>query len=337
MKTNHSIIPSLTVGDFSASSVGLNAKNGVVFEVWYEYGRGLKRVEGALQWIIGDWLNYGESHYGEMYTQAMELWPEAEYQTLANYKWVSSKIQFSTRVENLSWTHHRYIAALAPEDQKMWLDHAQKNDWSSGDLRNAIGGGLSFDYKRDNKSNRAGDAYVPQGYDACQTPAYAIDPLLPFIGDNWTIWEPACGDGLLVEALYDSGYSEEQVIGTDLLTGRNFFECEPAAWDFLLTNPPFSIKYEWLKRCYELGKPFALLVPVETLGSKTAQELMKQYGFEIMLLDSRVDFKMPNKGWGGSAQFPVLWLCWHILPQAVMFGSIEKGKRIFNHGASNID
>ena len=166
-----------------------------------------------------------------------------------------------------------------------------------------------FDYKRDNKSNRAANEYVPQGYDACQTPPYAIDPLLPYLDTHWTIWEPAQGERLLVEALYDSGFND--VVGSDLLTGQNFFEFEPPQWDALVTNPPFSLKYKWLERCYQLGKPFALLLPVETLGAKTAQDLFRQFGLNMIFMDKRVNFKMPNKGWeGGGAQFPVAWFTW---------------------------
>jgi hypothetical protein len=178
----------------------------------------------------------------------------------------------------------------------------------------------SFDYKRDTKAARPADIYEPKGYDACQTPAYAIDPLLPYLQPGWQVWEPAAGEGNLVEAFYDAGFS---VTDSDILTGQNFFDHEPVKWDCLVTNPPYSIKYDWLKRCYELGKPFALLVPVETIGAQAAQNLFKQYGVELMLLNRRVNFKMPNKGWeGGGAQFPVLWLCWHILPKEINYGEI---------------
>ncbi len=179
-----------------------------------------------------------------------------------------------------------------------------------------------FNYKRDMKSNRAGIVYEPQGYDACQTPPYAIDPLLPYLTRGQIIWEPARGEGHLVEAFYDAGFKE--VVTSDMLTGENFFEYEPVErWDCIITNPPYSLKFEWLERCYELGKPFALLVPVEMLGAGKAQELMQQHGFEIMLLSRRVDFKMPNAGWSGAgSQFPVMWLCWNLLPQPVVFGDI---------------
>ena len=159
------------------------------------------------------------------------------------------------------------------------------------------------------KVNRAGNEYVPQGFDACQTPPEALDPLLPYLSPTWRIWEPAAGEGLLVEGLYDSGF--ETVIAGDLLTGQNFFEYTPEAWDCLITNPPYSLKYKWLARCYDLGKPFALLLPVETLGAKTAQELFRVHGLEVVFMDRRVNFKMPFIGFEGSAaQFPVAWFTW---------------------------
>lgn len=165
--------------------------------------------------------------------------------------------------------------------------------------------------------------------DKCQTPPYALDPLLPFLSKDVRIWEPACGELHLYDALADKGH---RVIATDLYDGPeyDFFEYQPEQWDIQLTNPPFSLKYKWLERSYALGKPFALLVPVEILGSVTAQNMMKEHGFEIMLLDQRIDFKMPSAGWGGSgAQFPTLWLTWKILPEKVMFGNVREGKTKF--------
>jgi hypothetical protein len=178
-----------------------------------------------------------------------------------------------------------------------------------------------FNYKRDMRSNRKADEYVPQGHDLCQTPPYALAPLLPFLKPDTTIWEPAVGEGNIAIELEDKGFS---VVISDILRGQNFFEYAPDSWDAIVTNPPYSLKYRWLKRCYELGKPFALLIPVETLGAKTAQELMQEYGFEVMLLNRRINFKMPNAGWsGGGSQFSTMWFCWQVLPQPIMFGDIQ--------------
>lgn len=158
--------------------------------------------------------------------------------------------------------------------------------------------------------------------DNCQTPPYALDPLLPFLNPSQRIWEPAAGAGSLVAGMRNRGYTVE---ASELQQGQDFFQYEPPCWDVLVTNPPYSIKYDWLRRCYALGKPFALLVPVETIGAKQSQRLMERHGFEILLLDKRVNFSMPRLGFsGGGANFPVLWLCWRLLPQPVVFGRLSR-------------
>lgn len=181
-----------------------------------------------------------------------------------------------------------------------------------------------YNYKRDNRRSVASDIYVPQGMDACQTPAYALDPLLPYLPREWVIWEPACGEGLLVEALYDSGYRENQVVSSDILSGQNFFEYEPDNWDCLITNPPFSIKDKWLKRCYELGKPFALILPAEIPGTAYAAVLFEKFGVEIIYVRPRINFKMPNKGFGGGgSQFPTAWFTYGLnIGQQMTFAKV---------------
>lgn len=182
------------------------------------------------------------------------------------------------------------------------------------------------------KTNRAGVIDKASSYDSCQTPPFALTPLLPFIQPGWTIWEPAAGEGLLVDALVASGMPEKRVIGTDILTGRNFFDFEPPHWDCLITNPPYSTKYDWFERCCELGKPFALLVPLEMIGAQRAQSLLERHrlSLSVMLLDCRVDFRMPDKGWGGKgAQFPVIWLSRGMLPDPIVFGKLKALNQAF--------
>ena len=109
----------------------------LTFEEWTAIGNTLQQVGASLNWWIGDWLNYGECKWGEMYAQAIEVtgW---DYQRLANAKWVSASIHFSTRVEKLSWTHHREVANLPPTEQAEWLELAVTNGWRSGQLKDAI-------------------------------------------------------------------------------------------------------------------------------------------------------------------------------------------------------
>lgn len=177
------------------------------------------------------------------------------------------------------------------------------------------------------KINRAGDPAESKGFDRCNTPPYALDPLLPYLVQFRVVWEPAAGTGNIMHTIAPP---IECVIATDIhgdyaRPPRNFFAWCPDRFDAIVTNPPYSIKFDWLARCYDLGKPFALLVPVETIGAQSAQRLMERHGAELLLLNRRVNFEMPNKGWDGSAaQFPVLWLCWKMLPAPIVYGKLTQ-------------
>ena len=166
-------------------------------------------------------------------------------------------------------------------------------------------------------------------YDLCQTPPYALEPLIPYLGSF--IWECAAGSGVLVRELKKHC---PFVYGTDILDGQDFFEYEIDSFELqdytIVTNPPYSIKYEWLAQCYLYGLPFALLMPVEMIGAKKAQKLFEQHdGIQIIFMRPRVDFYMPEKGYkGGGAQFPTAWYTWKLnLPNEINFAELNKPKK----------
>ena len=171
----------------------------------------------------------------------------------------------------------------------------------------------------------------PGAMDNCQTPAYALDPLVPYLkaANIHTIWECASGEGYMVQALEDSGFG---VIATDIKMDEvayDFFNIEAhniEDVDAIVTNPPYSIKYEWTERCYELGKPWALLMPVEFLGTVHGGDLFDEHGVQVIMMRPRINFKMPNKGWDGKgAQFPVAWYTWGLnLPSDLLFKRVNR-------------
>lgn len=150
--------------------------------------------------------------------------------------------------------------------------------------------------------------------DNCYTPSHAVLPLLPFISRPSVIWESAPGENFMVDAFVNQGYA------VAFRSDYDFFDWEPDfPYTVQVTNPPYSLKYKWLKRSYELGKPFALLLPVESIGASSGNRLIAEYGAQIILMTQRVNFYMPNKGYEGSAQFPVLWWTWKLnLPKDIM-------------------
>lgn len=113
-----------TLADCEISRTGLTMPENMPVERWQEIGCYLKDIDGAVRWWIGDWLNYGEKRYGEMYSQALDATDYA-YGSLANAKHVASKYEISCRHENLSFEHH-YVA-LGAEDPQAALQWALEN------------------------------------------------------------------------------------------------------------------------------------------------------------------------------------------------------------------
>ena len=140
--------------------------------------------------------------------------------------------------------------------------------------------------------------------DDFQTPKEALLPLLPYLDRNWMIWECACGNGNLVRGLTED---KRNVTSSDILTGRDFLTWTPPWFDCIITNPPFKYKQQFLERCYELDKPFALLLPLTALETGKRQALFAKYGLEIILFDKRINFETPNKVQNSSSWFATAW------------------------------
>ena len=177
------------------------------------------------------------------------------------------------------------------------------------------------------KNNYKIENIMQKNKDCCYTPDYAIEPLIKYIPKEWYIWEPASGDGRMVNYFISNEYS---ITGTDILTGRDFFtyDYDQILFDCIITNPPFSRKFDFINRCYEIGRPWALLMPVETLGAKSANTLFKKYGMQMIVFDKRIDFYMPNKGFSGSAQFPTAWFTYGLnLPSDIVYETLNKPNR----------
>jgi ABC-type antimicrobial peptide transport system permease subunit len=98
--------------------------------------------------------------------------------------------------------------------------------------------------------------------------------------------------------------------GTDILYGNDFFSYEPNEWDILITNPPFSIKDKWIKRCYDLDKPWILLLPLTALEGQFRQKLYREKGVNIMFFDKRINYINDNAKTG--SPFASVILSWKV-------------------------
>lgn len=107
------------------------------FAEWLSIGPSLSKMEEAVHWWIGDWLNYGERKWGEDYAQAMDI-TGFTYATVTTDAWVAKSVKVSRRRETLFWSHHREVASLKPKEQDRWLKRAEEQGWSMRRLRGEI-------------------------------------------------------------------------------------------------------------------------------------------------------------------------------------------------------
>ena len=145
--------------------------------------------------------------------------------------------------------------------------------------------------------------------DDFQTPDYALRPLIPYLPRNGLLWECATGNDNLTLALEQQGFS---IMGTDILGMADFLDPDsigyPAnmtdAVSCIVTNPPYSLKYEFMVECHLLRKPFALLMPLTFLGTFKRQYLLD--GIEIIFMGGRINFETPS-GEGSGSWFETAW------------------------------
>ena len=123
---------------FTITATGLQFHQNLSFEEWNDLGQKLAPIGKSIGFIIGDWINYGETAYGEKYEEALAKTGLA-YQTLMNFAYVARKVEISLRKENLDWYQHATVAKLKTDEEKRhWLDMAEQHDLSVRRLRKSI-------------------------------------------------------------------------------------------------------------------------------------------------------------------------------------------------------
>ena len=166
-------------------------------------------------------------------------------------------------------------------------------------------------------------AKTDKASDEVFTPAYAVYPLLKYLDaycnkSNYTIWCPFDKeDSEYVKIFRAEGYN---VIATHIDADQNFFTYEPEEhYDFIISNPPFSLKNLVLKRLYELGKPFAILLPLPALQGQARFPYLQDC--QALIFDKRINFykdsakTIMEKG----VAFASIYVCKDFLPRDLIF------------------
>lgn len=127
----------LRLGAFTLAKTGLVVTGAPTVAEWEQCGVVLRRIEGAVQFWIGDWVNYGAKAYGEKYDDAERV-TGLDYGTLRNYAWVANRVDLSLRDDNLGFKIHEAVASLDHEQQAAILERAAAEDLTVSKVREIL-------------------------------------------------------------------------------------------------------------------------------------------------------------------------------------------------------
>ena len=161
--------------------------------------------------------------------------------------------------------------------------------------------------------------------DEYYTPCYAVFPIAKHLTNFKRIWCPFdTVQSNFVKVLQRRGH---EVVHSHISEGVDFFSADvPEGIDAIVSNPPYSKKTEVLRRLFEIGKPFAMLLGCLGIFEASRFRMFAQHGVEIMVFDKRISYLTSFDGTGGKAQppFSSWYICKGILPQQIVFENLRR-------------
>ena len=163
------------------------------------------------------------------------------------------------------------------------------------------------------------------------TPRVLVKPIVKYVQPSSTIWCPFDTEhSEFVKILRECGH---KVIPTHIWHGQDFFEYEPDEhYDYIISNPPFTRKLDVLKRLYELGTPFAMIMGLPILNYNEINNFYFNLDEDLQLLivDKKVSFD------GNTSSFNNSYFCHKMLPKAIVFEHLEHNNAGKNHVPSQM-
>lgn len=170
------------------------------------------------------------------------------------------------------------------------------------------------------------DKVAGSGNDEFYTPAYAIRPIMKYLRPGATVWCPFdTEESLFVTMLRSAGFT---VFATHIDSGQDFFLTPtPEGTDYIVSNPPYSLKSEVLAELFARGVPFAMLIGVVGIfESQKRFEMFRDNPFEVLYFNRRVAYfrDYSDDKPALNPPFSSAYFCSGVLPKQIMFEEVNK-------------
>jgi hypothetical protein len=166
-----------------------------------------------------------------------------------------------------------------------------------------------------NESNKLPTVHLKKN-DELYTPEILVKPILKYLKPNSIVWCPFDTENSeFVICLRKTGHN---VLYSHIWSGQDFFNYEPDKhYDYIISNPPFSLKLKVLDRLYELNKPFGVLFGLTILNHQEIGDFFLDKKLQLLIVDKKVSFN------GHTSSFNTSYFCNHLLPRDLIFEHLE--------------
>ena len=165
--------------------------------------------------------------------------------------------------------------------------------------------------------------YRFQKRDEYFTPDYAVYPIMQRLKAGAVVWCPFdTTESAFVRVLSSNGF---HVVYGHIKTGQDFFKVNVPDCDYIISNPPYSLKGEVLKRLFEIGKPFAMLINFQGIFDNQERfRMFKKNRIEMLWLRPRVNYISDAGGLLSGVPFQSGYLCSGICESQLEFEYLDK-------------
>lgn len=117
--------------------IGLTLPSTTTPEQFVALARTVSKAQTMLAWVRGDMIVFAETMWGEEGYQFLE---EMDGSEMSKSQWgrVATRFPVGRRNERLSWSHHRAVVSLEPEEADRLLRAASAGFWSRNQLDDEV-------------------------------------------------------------------------------------------------------------------------------------------------------------------------------------------------------
>ena len=147
-------------------------------------------------------------------------------------------------------------------------------------------------------------------HDDYMTPKYVWENILEYIPKDKIIWEAFYGDG-------KSGTHLEELGLNVIHEPIDFFKENRG--EIIISNPPFSLSKEVMKRLLILDKPFIIIFPSSKINTQYFRE-WKDKNIQIIIPRKRIQFIKNGNELNNKCNFDCFYYCYKInLPKDIIW------------------